>query len=818
MQTFRNFFFTLKRYKVATAANLSGLMLAYFLFMIIGVYVQNEYGFDHNIPEYASLYQIENLRDDGIWDANWARPTIEHVVLGCPPVEGYGLTTTVTYGIGIATSAGEEAKSTMATVCRVTREYTEVFGFDIVFGDVACLEASDGVLISESMARKLFGDESPLGRQIFCSEFKGISTMAQGNGAGDPGVDFATPFKVGGVYKDFPENTRLENAVYVPIMEKESMEDWNTGLFYCFVKLPSARVGEEMLAQYKERNSELLNRLAIKDIRLRPLSELYFAPSARADAAPTGSRLRTDILFFISLLIIAIALINYVNLSVALAPVRAKSITIRKVMGGTEAMLRGNLLFESVATSVTSYMLALGLLLLVYDQPQLVSLLGYSIDLKACWEVPAITFAVALGGGCLAGLYPAWYITSFPAVMALNGTFLLSARAKAIRKGLVAFQYLISIAMIVASLFILIQNKYIGKVNLGFNRENILEVKMSMGTGLTESEAFCNKVMDLSGVRDVAFSQFQFVTDQNRPIIGYVLNNHHSYMGWLGVSYNFPQMMETNLIAGRSFRPSDQVPDNPRAVCIINKEAANEMLSWFSREEVPSLENLIGRSIYDNDIPVEIIGIIDDVHYESLYRNVRPLGLWTANKAHYRQMLPGKYAYVKIAPGDPRDLMKQIRHVADELNPGYPVEVGFLDQSLDLLYTKSHNQGILVAVLCLMAVLLSLTGVFGLVIFETQGMAKEIAVRKVFGSTVSQILLLINKPFVRIILIGAVISIPAAYYGVSVWLRGFAYHTPLHLWVAGAALMVILVLTFITVTWQSYRAAVANPAKFRSTF
>ena len=188
------------------------------------------------------------------------------------------------------------------------------------------------------------------------------------------------------------------------------------------------------------------------------------------------------------------------------------------------------------------------------------------------------------------------------------------------------------------------------------------------------------------------------------------------------------------------------------------------------------------------------------------------MGLWTSAKNHYRRSVPERYAYVKIPGGNPRTAIEHIRKVTDELIPGYPADIHFFDTALEELYSKSGRQGALITALCLMAGFLSLVGVFGLVIFELQGREKEIAVRKVHGSTVRQILWMLNSSFLRITLVCFIISIPLAYYGVHIWLRSFAYKTPIYVWVFLVALVIIMTLTVSTVTFQSYRAAMANPA------
>ena len=724
--TFKNLLYVLRHYKLATVTNLLGLSFAFLLFMLISIHVGHEYSFDASLLNRERIFQLENKRDDGIWEANFARPQLERFIAASPYIEAAAITNNLVYSsvrFGISASEGPDARSYMEQVERITPGYTKVFGFELVAGDTDCLKRPEGTLIPESMARKLFGEENPIGKPVYLSEFAGAE------GSIIYGLSFEPAYIVGGVFRDFPENTRVKNALYIPIMEKEMMENWHTGLYYCYLLMSTPESASVTTETYMADSRAFLKSFTIEDMRLRPLSDLYFGQPVRADAAPIGNKLRTNMLFFIAILIIGIALVNYINLSIALAPIRTKSITIQKVLGSSDATLRKYLVLESLGISVVAFFLALLFLLFLNNVQWVTNMVGHPLDLYANWKIPAYTFFLVAGGGILAGLYPAFYITSFPPVMALNKSFTLSDRAKNTRKLLIGFQFVISITLIVGALFVSLQNRYIGNVDLGFNKENVLEVRLSMGGGLEK---------------------------------------------------------------GRT--------------------AAREIVSGLSPEKPDDLSDLVGTSITDNDIPVRIVGIFEDVHYESLYKELRPMGLWTSAKNHYRRSVPERYAYVKIAGGNPRTAIEHIRKVTDELIPGYPADIHFFDTALEELYSKSGRQGALITALCLMAVFLSLVGVFGLVIFELQGREKEIAVRKVHGSTVRQILWMLNSSFLRITLVCFIISIPLAYYGVNIWLRSFAYKTPIYVWVFLVALVIIMTLTVSTVTFQSYRAAMANPA------
>lgn len=808
--TFKNLLHVLKRFKIATVTNLLGLSLSFLLFILISIHVRYEYGFDSSIVNRERIFQLENLRDDGIWESNFSRPQLERFIAASPYIEAAGITNNISYTsftFGFSANSEPDAFTHMGRIERIRRDYTNVFKFEIISGNTDCLEQPNGMLIPESMAHKLFGEEDPVGKPVYLTEFNDI-----GNNFAMFGMNFNYTYTVGGVYRDFPENTRLKNAVYIPIMNEEMMDDWHTGSYYCYLLVSSPETAPAAVEQYVEQNKEFLRNLSIKDLRIRPLSELYFGKTVRSDSAPTGNKLRTNILFFIAILIIGIALANYINLSVALAPVRTKAITTQKVLGCPQSRLRKYLVSESAGISVLAFLIAFIAFLFLKNTQWVTEMLGHSINLPDNLMIITGTFVIVTSAGILAGIYPALYITSFPPVMALNGSFSLTDRAKNARRLLIGFQFVISITLIISALFVFLQNKYIENVDLGYHKDNILEVRLSMGTSMSKSQLCKNLLLEHPDIKDVAFNQFKFVSDETRSLIGYNYRNQHYYMSWLGTSSNFPQLMDFKMIAGRTFRIDDEASDNPRAVCIINETAAKEIASRFSKDEIGDISDLVGTNISDDNEPVQIVGIFRDVHYESLYKEIRPLGFWVSARNQYRRTTPECYTYVKIAGGNPQAAIDHIRKITDRLNPGYPADIRFFDQALDDLYSKSHRQGLLITVLCLLAVILSLVGVFGLVIFESQGREKEIAVRKVFGATIEQILWMFNSSFLKVVLVGFIISAPVAYYGISQWLQGFAYKTPLHLWVFLIALIIITILTISTVTIQSFHIASSNPA------
>lgn len=731
------------------------------------MHVRFEYGYDKNIEGLEYIFRMENQRGDGVWDANFARPQIERFAASSPYITGLGVMNGLAYlsfEFGISTSADPGNPVYMGHIERITPGYAELFGFDFIAGSGHCLGEPGHVIISQSIADKLFGNEDPIGRQVFFSEFRNL-----GETLNISGMTFDISNTVGGVYRDFPENTRLRNVVYGAIEEGEMMDDWYTGSYYAYVRLSSPERADEICARYMAENEESLRHTDIFDVRHKPVGDLYFGEYVRWDSVPQGNKLTTDMLLLTAFLIIAITLVNYVNFSVALAPVRIKSVTTRKVLGCSQSSLRRSLILESVWISLTAFIFALILVALLSENGTITGIFGHSLSPGSNKVVVIWTALLAVATGTAAGIYPALYMTSFPPAMAINGSYSLTGRARATRKLLVVFQYAISIMLIIGSLFITIQNRYIRNVELGFDRNRILEVRLSFSSAYQNNRLYSELLMRHPDIKGVAFNEHKLVTDESRTSIGYHYSGAHSYIQWIGASPGLPEVMGIEIIAGRAFRPDDEQPESERAVCIINQTAAMELMSLLP-DEITDINQFVGTTLRDGGTDVEIIGISRDFHFESLYRPVKPFGFWVSPKGKYRRYMPENFSYIRIAGKDPDAAIEHIRQVTEELDPGYPADIRMFDDVLDDMYEKSHSQGMMVAMFSLIAIVLSLVGVFGLVIFEAQRRSKEIAVRKTFGATVSEILVMLNRGFIRIVGISFLVAAPCAWFTVSKWL------------------------------------------------
>lgn len=791
--SFKNLLHVLNRYKAASLLNLLGLSVAFTAFLLVTMQVRYEYGYNQ-FPNQERIVRFEYFRDSMQWEPNFSRPVGELMLTASPHIEAAGLLR-VNLGTPYYITAGDQSdrQGISEFVSRITPGLTEVFSFEMAEGSASTLQTTDQVLIPQSLARKLFGRESAVGQHLKISEFE-----SSGGWYNSPwGAKYPANVTVGGVYRDFPSNSLVANHIYGKQDEQELTSDWHTGVFYCYLLLDSPDSAAEVIESYRNNYPKDAFAYNMDAIRLRPVSALYFGEYVLNDYIPHGNKTVTDILLLIALLVVMIASINFVNFSVALTPLRIKGINTRKVLGCPVGQLRRNLVLESLGITLLAFLLAVFLAWSLQESHTLDSLLGESLSLGSNLPLVGLTGILALVVGLFSGLYPAWHMTSFPPALVLSGSFAVSGRAKLVRKGLVAVQYVISIVLIVCALFIYLQNRYISRIDLGFDKERLIQVRLSEDMALNDDQRYRQMLLEHPGVVDVAFSQQKFVSDDIKPNLGTNYKGKHYYHYLVQVSYNFPELIGVSATRGRNFRASDEMRTDGRSAWMFNESAAKMM----------DLE--VGSEI--EGIP--IVGIFPDLHFESMYFPIKPMGFLVSPKGHWNIKFPLLFSYIKVRGNDLPGVVAHIRRTLHEIDPSFPADIRFFDTTLDDLYSKSHNQGLMVTLFSLLAVILSIVGVFGLVVFEAQGRTKEIAVRRVMGATVHEILLMFNTGFVRIVLICFVVAVPLAWFGVKTWLQSFAYKTPIHAWVFLIALMSVLILTILTVTFQSYRAATTNPAR-----
>ena len=777
---FRNFITTLRRFRLASSLNILGLSVAFAAFILILMQVRYETSFDKFHPDAERIYRAELNITEGVLPIV-PRPMGAEFGAMSPAIENYTLTRPPFHDSYITVERNGSKAGFVQSVTHADSSFGKLFSLTMVEGSVDVLKEPAKLLLPASLARIFFGRQTGvLGSKVT--------------------VD-GTDYEIGGVFRDFPANSQLKNTLYLPLAGTRFEDDWGSCSYQMFVLLHKGADPKQVEADWKKFDlAAKMEWTANPTAGLTLLSDVYYDQRSGLGDSMTehGKRATTDILLAIALLVIGIAAVNFVNFSTSLTPLRIKSINTQKVLGSPVGTLRAALVGEAVGISLIAFGLALVWVLLLSDTG-FNELISGGISFSVYKGVIFLAGGVALAVGLVAGLYPAFYTTSFPPALVLKGSFGMSPKGRKLRTALIGFQFVVSLGLIVAAMFLQMQNNFLRSVDTGMDHEQV--AVMRLGGELLNSKAFESLVKESPLIGDVAYSQNPIGTSNLHAQWTRFCRGQQVSFDVELVSWNFPQMMGIELAQGKYFNEGDTAKDVFN-IYIFNERAA--------KEYELTLEDGIDENGNESAMS-EIRGIVKDFNYNSLHTGVSPMAMVVGGKLSWTRH-PGNrpIAYIKIK-GDPFAAVDHIRKVAAQIDPAYPVNLQFFDAAFDALYQKDRRTTSLITTFSLLAVIISLVGVFGLVVFETQYRRKEIGVRKVLGATVAEILAMFNKSFVRLVLVCFVVAAPLAWYGVTRWLESFAYRTPVYWWVFALSLVIVLLITLITVTIQSWRAATANP-------
>ena len=774
----RNLLGVVRRFKMATLLNVMGLSIAFAAFIILMIQLQYDWGFDRFQKNAERIYRV------GLYTPDWGNqvvvspPFAEAFVQSSPHIETGVLLSSWGSQLALKRENDTDETSFWCPVNAITPEYASVFDFQMLEGKIESLDNPGYVLIAQSQAEKFFGDEPAVGKQLTADKLS---------------------FVVGGVYKDFPQNSVVQNAVYRRIGEKENQDNWNANGYQLYVLLDDPGKKDQIIADFKNHFNHEYYDWKTKDVRLTQLTDIYYEADARFDSQKDkGNKTMVFVLFTIAVLIVVIAGINFTNFSNALVPMRIRSINTQKVLGGSDNTLRCAMLVEAVAICLFSFILSL-FIVKGMANTWLADMISGELSLEANIPLLIGTGVLAALTGLLAGAYPAWHITSFSPALVLKGSFGLSPSGKRMRSLLVSFQYVISFALIIAALFIYLQNHYMLASSLGFDKEHVAIVELN-GQLIKNIEAVENRLEQEVSVQEVSFAEDLLSASDEYTDFGRGYRENNVQFKVFVVSPDFLRLMNIPVISGRDFLQEDS--KSVGGVYLFNEAARLQY-------DLVAGEYITGNEWYEAP-PALIAGFIDDIKYASFRTEVAPMAFYVSPAVGYRP----RYAYIKIKAGaDIRDAVASIRKALTSIDKNFPAEIRFYDTILNNLYKRELSIGWLISLFSLIAVFISVVGVLGLVIFESEYRKKEIGLRKVHGATTSQILLMFNKVYVRILIVCFVLAIPVAYYGVSRWMVYFAYKIPMYWWVYAVAFVVVSVITFLTVTFQNWKTANENPVE-----
>lgn len=775
---FRNFSHTFRRFFTASILNLLGLSIAFAACFVILTQVDYDYNYNKAYPAHDRIYRVEvNPGGEYGWQIWLARPFCELIGTASPHIQAFSITSLSNY------PSDFEVNEHIYSELEFTGfgDYLEVFQPTMVCGTTASLNEPGQVLISASMARRFFGTTDAIGKPLY---------------TGHKSHNY--PSVIGGVYQDMPENSQLGNCVFSSFRSDLNKDSWTNWNYTMYIRLDNpaslADVQQSVIESCKQKIPR--DRISGTEdwknfIHFTPLDEVHYSTIGNKAAT---SKAALYLLLCVSVLILLTAAVNYMNFSLAETPMRLRSINTQKVLGASTVSLRVYLLLESVLVCVCGFLLSLLWLYLLKDTP-LSTLVASDLSLTAHPILLAALGGIAVCMGLLAGAYPSYYVTSFQPALALKGSFGLSPKGKMLRTFLVCFQFFVSFMLIISVGIMYLQSHYIQNSDYGYDKSVVLvgEIPDEL---LDRREAIVSELSGISGIEGISISQF-------------VLNSSDDYMSWgrgsgdrsinmvcFPVDYRYLSVMGIKITEGRDFKPGDG------DVYIFN-EAARKKYPWMRVDE-PAVPE---------DYP--IVGFCENIRFSSFRNNdaVEPMAFFIYGKDH-ADWDANSVLNIRVAPGvDKVDMLHRLAKATEKIAPGRDFNFRFMDQVIDQNYHRELRFTHQILLFSLIAIVLSIIGVFGLTLFESEYRRKEIGIRKILGSSTGKILYMFTKRYLVMLVICFLLAAPFGWWIGHDWLESFSDKTPIRAWIFVISFLLVSLITILTVTFECWKNANENPVQ-----
>ena len=700
------------------------------------------------------------------------------------------------------------------TVTVADENLLRIFDFPLIAGDSkTALKEPNSIIINEDLAMRLFKRTDVLGETL---EFSFIDS---------------TPLKVTAVLKNHPRNSSfdfssvLSEATFYADSNYRNMlaKDWlsiNYSVYALLRPDANAKMVSEKMTNLVHDNfqspagtSFSYSLQGLKKIHLNSSGIVDGARNSNVDAMVQGSSYYIKIFSFIALFVLLIAGINYMNLTTARASARLKEIGVRKSVGAFQSHLIRQFLFESLLVTFISFLLAVGVVNLLlpafnkFANKQLS--LGFSSDYRI-WLF-AIAFATIIG--LLSGSYPALLLSRFKPVLLLKGFKLQNRTDLSLRKALVIFQFTISVVMIIGTIVLFLQVRYLNNTNLGFNKDLLVIIDVNTGKARSNFEAVKNEIAKIPTVKNVSVTSRvpgEWKTYRTIKIKNTGSTDEPKVAYMFGADKDFARTFEVTLLKGRNFNSP-----NDSASIIVNETAAKMLGITEPSDQIVEIPAASRGGSYvplnQENIPFKprVIGIVKDFHFQSLRDKIEPLVLaYNNNPIHVID-----YYSARINAKDIQGTLDKLKAVMVNNDANDPFEYHFLDDQLALFYVEDERRQTLLIWVALATIFIACLGLFGLATYSAEQRVKEIGVRKVLGASVINLASLLSKDFLKLVLIANGIAFPIAWWATNKWLQEYAYHINVEWWVFALSGVSAIVIALLTVSYQAIKAAIINPIK-----
>ncbi len=803
----------LMKNKVYSFINISGLAIGIAGAMLILHYVSFESSYDKFQEDYEDIYRVSlDLFQNGEFVYHSAEnypPLGSSLVNDFPEViewaHLYNMGSKNNVVITYEESPGEPVKLKHRKFLYASEGFLSMFSAKMIAGDAAtALSQPLTMVISESTAKKYFGDEDPIGKKLRLQDDDYNNENCV----------------VTGVFEDVPANTHLKYDVLISTSTLYNRFDgalaryrdgWIRKDFYTYIKLQPNASPEALAAKFpgmiEKYMPQLADRNSIHHFHLQPLADIHLTSHLADEAELNGEAEPITFLSIIAIFIVVIAWVNYVNLATSRSLDRAREVGIRKVLGSLRSQLIRQFLFESITINFLAIILALAIMLVAMPAFYQVSGIPQEVVL---WENSVIWMSLAaifLVGSFVSGFYPAMVLSSFKPVSTLKGKFRNSSSGVLLRKGLVIFQFATSAALIVGTLTVNKQMNFMQSADLGFDIEQTIVVERA-AIADTSSELGRNRQIQLfsdelrqqPGVVAVSTSgivpgkKIRFKAD----VRGYHQPQGEVYpLNFIGGDYELVQTLGMNIIAGRDF--SREFGSDADTAALISRGGA-EILGYKNPEDI------IGQTIYVESFrdAAIVVGVVEDYNHESLRVKAQP-SLFTLSPFW------AEYFLIRVNQNAIPETLATVERKWTEIYPGNPFDYFFLDEFFNQQYKSETQFQSLFSVFSVLAIVIGCLGLFGLSAFTAMKKTKEIGIRKVLGASVQGVFYMLSREFIILIMISNIIAWPIIYYAMNSWLQGFEYRTSMDFLVFGVALVVVMVVALITISFQTIKSARLNP-------
>lgn len=796
---FKNYFKiawrNLRKNKLFSFINILGLSIGIELCFIIMLYVQDELSYDKfnkNADNIARIVFHANINGGEINESVVMAPVAQTMKKDFPEVQD--ATRLARYGAPKVTYKDKTFKDDQLTL--VDPNFFSIFTLPMIKGDAkTALLQPHTVVITKKIAEKYFGKEEAIGKIL---SFNNTDS-----------------YKVTGIIENVPANSHFHFDMFGSITgwDQINSDSWLISNTYTYLLLkPGANYKEieakfpAMVAKYMGPQIQQQMGLSLEQFRtkgnslgfaLQPLTSIHLYSHTNNEFEPGGNATYVYIFAGIAIFMLIVACINFINLSTAGASKRAKEVGIRKVAGSLRLQLISQFLSESILISLIALIIAI--VLVQSALPAFNEISGKQLSLNI---QPLLAFIVlGLLVGVVAGIYPAFYLSSFKPITVLKGKLTGNNKSFGLRSGLVVFQFFISVGLIIGTIVVYQQMKFIQNKDLGYNKDKLITIPNSYVLGKNEA-VFKQQMLQDPRIVNATMSWYKPAGPSNyNNALAYPQGNDNLIVN--GVDYHVDDQyiptLGMQMITGRNFF-KDFATDSSG---IILNETAVKALGWNNAN---ALDKIVIRQNSDKgtNFPFHVIGVVKNFNFKSLHEAISPL---------FMTLQPEGGLIFKIKTTDVAGVITTIKKQWETYNTGEPFTYNFMDDLYNKTYSAEQKTGTILNIFSVLTIFVACLGLFGLATYTAEQRTKEIGIRKVLGASVSQVTQMLSKEFIKLVLIASLIAFPVAWWAMNKWLQSFAYRVNISWWMFAVAGLVALLIALITVSFQAIKAAIANPAK-----